>query len=99
MQQHAQLQAATAINLVTHRFTQARLTTLQPDNAAPTPGGLQRPARRMPIASDQLRHPTQDASLHIGIAPRIQNLVRLGPDDQATHPLHGVFNSGTRCCR
>ncbi|SOU00433.1 hypothetical protein CFBP6773_02840 [Xanthomonas arboricola pv. fragariae] len=44
MQQHAQLQAATAINLVTHRFTQARLTTLQPDNAAPTPSGLQRPA-------------------------------------------------------
>ncbi|WP_180968745.1 hypothetical protein [Xanthomonas arboricola] len=53
----------------------------------------------MPIASDQLRHSTQDASLHIGIAPRIQDLVRLGPDDQATHPLQGVFNSGTRCCR
>lgn len=56
MQQYAQLHAATTINLVTHRFAQARLTTLQPDHTTPTPGCLQRPTRGMPIASHQLRH-------------------------------------------
>lgn len=53
----------------------------------------------MTIAGDQLGHSMQDALLHIGIAPRIQDLVRLGVDDQATHALHDVFSSGNRACR